>query len=133
MNAQTLIDAAYLRHRASEDPKTLHAQLPEVLRIVLELLLDDLDFEADPKSGTASAARMLACMVATLEPAPPYIEATRSLVRRTEDVQQQALSMLGLIAKTDPYAREILDDVGSGRVSVREALASLQKLWSWSR
>lgn len=134
MDAQTLIDAAYLRHSNKEDPDALRRHLPDVLRTVLDLLLHGIDFEGEPKSSAASAARMLACMVATLEEKPPaYIDATRALMRRTEDVYERALGMLSFIAQSDPYVREILDQVTAGNLGVREALAKLDSLWHWSR
>ena len=39
------------------------ADLSEFLRIVLDLLLSDIDYEADPASNSAVAARILASMV----------------------------------------------------------------------
>ena len=133
MNSQTLIDAAYLRHRSGEKPEELHAHLAEVLRTVLDLLLDGIDFSGQPKTGAASAARILACMVATLEAPPAYIDATRQLVRRTDDVLGRALETLRFVADRDPYVHEILDQVNTGKLPVRDALNELDHLWHWSR
>lgn len=131
MDAQTLIDAAYLRHKSSEDPDQLHRNLPTILRTVLELLLDGFDFDSQPKTGTATAARMLSCMIATLEPAPDHVLAARRIIGRTKGIHEQALGTIRRMAFADPYAQELLDEVVAGHLSLQKALDLLDNAWRW--
>lgn len=62
---QLVIEAR--RHKRGSRPRLTQGDLVQALRMIVQMLLDNIDYEKEPQSPPAFFARTIATIVATLE------------------------------------------------------------------
>lgn len=73
------------------------AEFPGIIRTALDLLLEDIDYDADMTRGASTCARILASMAASLELKPKAAEFAQRVNELSKVQQEQFMKLITLV------------------------------------